>query len=209
MNSNSDSPPPEPKPLSLRRWSQRKHEAARTKANTDAATPNDAMASAAGADPRASAPGIVAPASTAATSGPSPPLPPVESLTPDSDFTAFFDAKAGVAETVKRAALKQLLRDPRFNVMDGLDTYIDDYTREDPIPDGVLKRLVQSRAFRDPNAEEQAEEQAERDAVIGRAQGGASAELPRSASVPTLPDETTASSRDGDAPPDSPASNRP
>jgi Protein of unknown function (DUF3306) len=209
MNSKSDSPPPEAKPLSLHRWSQRKHEAARTKANTDAATPNDAMPSAAGVNPTASAPAVVSAASAAATPNPSAPLPPVESLTPDSDFTAFFDAKAGVAETVKRAALKQLLRDPRFNVMDGLDTYIDDYTREDPIPDSVLKRLVQSRPFRDPNAEEQAEEQAQRDAAIGQAQGGASAELPHSASVPAFPSETTASSNAGDAPPDLPSSSRP
>jgi hypothetical protein len=37
--------------------------------------------------------------------------------------------------------------------MDGLDTYIDDYTREDPIPEGILKRLVQAQAFLEPNAQ--------------------------------------------------------
>jgi hypothetical protein len=33
---------------------------------------------------------------------------------------------------VKNAALKQLFSDPHFNVMDGLDTYIDDYGIPDP-----------------------------------------------------------------------------
>ena len=78
-------------------------------------------------------------------------LPPVHTLTPESDFTRFFDAKAPVDDALKRAALKALLRDPRFNVMDGLDTYIDDYTRSDPIPEGVLQRLVQAHSFVTPS----------------------------------------------------------
>jgi hypothetical protein len=45
-------------------------------------------------------------------------LPPVQSLTIDSDFSAFLQPE--VDETLKRQALKQLFRDPRFNVMDGL-----------------------------------------------------------------------------------------
>ena len=40
------------------------------------------------------------------------PLPPVESLTPESDFTAFM--KPDVDAGVKRDALKVLMRDPRF-----------------------------------------------------------------------------------------------
>jgi hypothetical protein len=68
-------------------------------------------------------------------------LPPIESLHFDSDFTAFL--RPEVDEKLKRAALKQLFRDPRFNVMDGLDTYIDDYTKADPIPTDVLAGLLQ------------------------------------------------------------------
>ena len=30
--------------------------------------------------------------------------------------------------------MKKLFSDPHFNVMDGLDTYIDDYGKPDPIP---------------------------------------------------------------------------
>jgi hypothetical protein len=50
-----------------------------------------------------------------------------------------------VDERVRRLALKKLFSDPRFNVMDGLDIYIDDYTREDPIPAGMLAQLEHAR----------------------------------------------------------------
>jgi hypothetical protein len=77
------------------------------------------------------------------------PLPAIESLTIDSDFTPFF--KPQVDESLKRAALKQLFRDPRFNVMDGLDTYIDDYSLPDPIPPAMLDDLMQRRGFFPPS----------------------------------------------------------
>ena len=71
-------------------------------------------------------------------------LPPVDSLTFESDFGAYL--RANVEESVKRAALKKLLHDPRFNVMDGLDTYIDDYTKNDPISEEMLKTLEHARS---------------------------------------------------------------
>jgi hypothetical protein len=77
-------------------------------------------------------------------------LPPVESLSFDSDFTAFL--RPDVDDKIKRAALKQLFRDPRFNVMDGLDTYIDDYTKADPIPPDMLAGLLRRFAGNAPDA---------------------------------------------------------
>ena len=74
---------------------------------------------------------------------PAPALPPIDSLTFESDFKEFMHSK--VEQSVKRAALKKLFADPRFNVMDGLDTYIDDYTKADPIPDEMLARLDHAR----------------------------------------------------------------
>lgn len=71
------------------------------------------------------------------------PLPPVESLSFDSDFTAFM--KPEVGEVLKRQALKTLFQDPRFNVMDGLDVYIDDYSKPDPLPAGWLEKMNLSR----------------------------------------------------------------
>jgi hypothetical protein len=46
---------------------------------------------------------------------------------------------------VRRAALKTLFDDPRFNVMDGLDVYIDDYSKADPLPEGWLEKMNQVR----------------------------------------------------------------
>jgi hypothetical protein len=77
----------------------------------------------------------------------SPQLPPVEELTIESDFRGFFHPK--VDEGVRRAALKKLFADPHFNIMDGLDVYIDDYSKADPIPPEMLAGLLQAkRIFR-------------------------------------------------------------
>ena len=85
---------------------------------------------------------------------PSQPLPPVESLSFDSDFTAFM--KPEVDGLLKRQALKTLFQDPRFNVMDGLDVYIDDFSRADPLPEGWLEKMTQVARLGDyqPPAEE-------------------------------------------------------
>lgn len=66
----------------------------------------------------------------------------VAGLTRQSDFSRF--VAPGVDGDVKNAALKKLFADPHFNLMDGLDTYIDDYGRPDPLPPGMLRRLAQS-----------------------------------------------------------------
>jgi hypothetical protein len=75
-------------------------------------------------------------------------LAPVETLTFDSDFTAYLQPKVG--EALRRDALRKLFRDPRFNVMDGLDVYIDDYSIPDPISAEMVRGLVQSRNIFDP-----------------------------------------------------------
>jgi hypothetical protein len=58
------------------------------------------------------------------------------------DFSAFM--KPDVDPAVQQAAMKKMFSDPHFNVMDGLDIYIDDYSKPDPIPMEMLKRMVQS-----------------------------------------------------------------
>ncbi|OYY56555.1 MAG: hypothetical protein B7Y05_20260 [Polynucleobacter sp. 24-46-87] len=52
--------------------------------------------------------------------------------------------KPGVDPLVQQAAMKKMFSDPHFNIMDGLDIYIDDYSKPDPIPMEMLKRMVQS-----------------------------------------------------------------
>ena len=74
---------------------------------------------------------------------PVPDLPPVDELTPQSDFSAFMHPK--VDADLRRAALKKLFSDPHFNVMDGLDTYVDDYSQPDPLPPGMLAGLRQAQ----------------------------------------------------------------
>ncbi|NML43849.1 DUF3306 domain-containing protein [Ramlibacter sp. G-1-2-2] len=74
---------------------------------------------------------------------PVPPPPTLEdthSLTPESDFTRF--VRPDVAPEVRNAALKKLFADPHFNVQDGLDVYIGDYNKPDPLPPEMLKQLA-------------------------------------------------------------------
>jgi len=58
------------------------------------------------------------------------------------DFSAFM--RPDVDPAVQQAALKKMFTDPHFNVMDGLDIYIGDYSKPDPLPPGMLERMVQS-----------------------------------------------------------------
>lgn len=86
-----------------------------------------------------------------------PPAPPsdkpltlddVAQLTPESDYTPF--VARGIDENVKRSALKKLFSDPQFNVMDGLDVYIDDYNKFEPIPPEMLAMLNHAKALLNP-----------------------------------------------------------
>jgi hypothetical protein len=97
------------------------------------------------ATPVAAAVDAPAPAPAPAPSPPPPPTPTLDDvaqLTPQSDFAAF--VKPEVDPQVRQAALKKLFADPHFNVMDGLDVYIDDYNTPDPLPPGMLRQLNQS-----------------------------------------------------------------
>ncbi|BDW10495.1 hypothetical protein PSHI8_05770 [Polynucleobacter sp. SHI8] len=71
-----------------------------------------------------------------------PTLDDVERLNKDSDFSSFVNADVG--EDVHHAAMKKLFSDPHYNIMDGLDIYIGDYSKEDPLPPGMLEKMVQS-----------------------------------------------------------------
>ena len=82
------------------------------------------------------------PALTTADDAP-PELPPLDKLTIDSDFRGFFHPK--VDEDMRRAALRKLFSDPHFNVMDGLDVYIDDYSKTEPIPAAMLAGMKQAQ----------------------------------------------------------------
>jgi hypothetical protein len=95
----------------------------------------------------------VAPATPVAAevAAPPPPEPPPLTLddvaqfdTKTGDFTRF--VRPSVTPEVKNAALHKLFHaDPHFNVMDGLDTYIDDYNKADPLPASMLRKMAQAQ----------------------------------------------------------------
>jgi hypothetical protein len=125
----------------LSRWSRRKVQVRRGEAAPEApAVP-------APEPPRAPATAAHLPAAAPAPPAgpPAPTLDDVARLTRDSDYTRF--VARGVDTDVKNAALKKLFSDPHFNVMDGLDTYIDDYGKPDPLPLAMLRQMTQARVL--------------------------------------------------------------
>jgi hypothetical protein len=98
----------------LRRWSRRKKQAAAEAA-------------------------VEKPAET-----PKPNLPPVEQLTPESDYSGFMHPK--VEDALRRVALKKLFRgDPHFNLPDPFEAYYGDWTGGEPISEEVLATLNQAK----------------------------------------------------------------
>nr|WP_052170157.1 DUF3306 domain-containing protein [Massilia sp. JS1662] len=93
---------------------------------------------------------------------PLPTMDDVARLSSDSDFSAF--VAQGVDAAVRRTALKKLFADPHFNAMDGLDVYIDDYTKPSPVSEAMLASLEHAKnalqrvveAVEEPPADEDA-----------------------------------------------------
>ena len=152
----------------LGRWSQRK-QAQRAGVPLDeppAPTPAPTLAPTSTSTPTltqaVAAPALEAPSGVQAAAQPAPePAPPQPSLedarqlTPASDFRPFM--ARDVAPEVRNAAMKKLFADPQFNVMDRLDTYIDDYSLPDPLPASMLRQMASAqflKLFDDDNEAE-------------------------------------------------------
>lgn len=90
-----------------------------------------------------------------------PPLPPLEKLTAQSDFSLFMHPK--VQDSLRRVALKKLFSDPHFNVMDLNEAYSGDWTGGEPITQEMLKQLNQARTllFTDEEKKKLEEEEAQ------------------------------------------------
>jgi len=142
------------------RWSRRKLEA---KENAPAAAPVLAPPDTAPAVPTGPAAQAAAPGS-AQGRGP--------------EYREFFDPQ--VDEKLRQAALREMFGDPHFNVMDGLDTYIDDYSKPDPIPAAMLRQLNQAKGLLLFEDEQPAGSGDAAPAALGRA-GSESAGLPQPA----------------------------
>jgi hypothetical protein len=135
----------------LSRWSRRKAQAreglvleerAPAPSEPTAAAPVPSAPVAAAAAPLPPQSVDPTPAAEAEPKPPPPTLAEVATLTRESDFSRF--VAPGVDGEVKNAALKKLFADPHFNVMDGLDTYIDDYSKPDPLPASMLRKMAQA-----------------------------------------------------------------
>jgi hypothetical protein len=140
----------------LGRWSRRKADALQGKPLAEPVPAAPAPAAAAGA-PLAAAPEAVAPAPAAEAAEPEKmlSLDDVKLLNKDSDFKPFM--AGNVTASVRNAAMKKLFADPHFNIMDGLDIYIDDYSKPDPIPETMLRQMNGSKFLKLFAGEEKAE----------------------------------------------------
>lgn len=120
----------------LRRWSSRKNDARQGKALAPEPTVIPA---------RAVSSEVPVPSQDGVQEDPTPAptLQDVEQLTPSSDYRAFVQREVPV--DVKNAAMKKLFADPHFNVMDGLDVYIDDYGQPDPLAPALLRQMASAQ----------------------------------------------------------------
>jgi len=186
----------------LGRWSRRKADAREGKPLPEPAalpgapesplTPSaDDPATKAGLEATQAAPNVPVPPESPPLS-----LDDVKILTPASNFTPFMET--GVAPEVRNAAMKKLFADPHYNVMDRLDTYIDDYSQPDPIPAAMLRQMVGAKflnLFGDKDGkDEMVRDDADNPTAQSVAQSGDIAEQPteEDPSQPA-PDQTLAS----------------
>ncbi len=132
----------------LGRWARRKSDALQGRPLDEAGAVNPAapVMAAGSADGVAAEGSTPVPAPAVAQGQPEPAperaltLDDVKLLTQDADFKPFMARDVG--PEVRNAAMKKLFADPHFNVMDGLDIYIDDYSISDPIPESMLRQMT-------------------------------------------------------------------
>jgi hypothetical protein len=124
---------------------------------------------------------------------PAPPaLPTLEDaalLTPEGNFIPFM--ADGVDDAVRRAALKKLFTDPQFNIMDGLDIYVGDYSNMETMPESMLRQLNHARDLLDPlgtleRAAQSVERERQANLALERANAGASASDAETPAPPPL-----------------------
>ncbi len=146
----------------LRRWSRRTREARAAQASTKsdlpiAEVPDLAAPAVVNATtPAAAVPvedgrdGYGAVAAAEAEAAPEPPgdddMPPLDTLGPESEVSAFFSPR--VSEALRCAALHRIFHQPSFNVTDGLDDYCADYRHLKPLGNVITSdmRLQMERA---------------------------------------------------------------
>jgi Protein of unknown function (DUF3306) len=133
------------------RWSRRKVQVRSGETVAESVPPLAAAVVVSPVEPAAPVqPGADAPVPT-----PPPTLDDTHALTPSSDFSRF--VAKGVSPDVRNAAVKKLFADPHFNVMDGLDIYIDDYSKPSPLSAADMAKMVSAQFLKlvdDPEEQE-------------------------------------------------------
>ena len=156
-----------------------------------ALAPQSASVVAAGA-----APGAAKSAAPAAEAPPPPTLADAQALTPASDFKAF--VARDVSPEVRNLAMKKLFADPHFNVMDGLDIYVGDYTQPDPLPAGMLRKMASAHAMGFFDHEKSADAETTPDALVDGATAAADTQADAIAPAVAQPRDDA----EGQTPPD-------
>jgi hypothetical protein len=84
-------------------------------------------------------PAPVAPAAQEASLPSDEDMPPLESLTEESDYSGFLSPS--VSETLRKAALRKLFHSSAFNLCDGLDDYDEDFRNFAALGDLVTEEM--------------------------------------------------------------------
>ena len=137
----------------LGRWSQRKQALREGRILAEPAAPPASLQQQTPAASPAQLPPANGPASTLAPGSevdgqtkPALTLEDVQALTPDASFAPF--VARDVAPEVRNAAMKKLFANPHYNVMDGLDIYIDDYAKPSPLSAAQVRQMVSAQFLR-------------------------------------------------------------
>ena len=125
---------------------------------------------------------------------PLPSMADVAALTRESDFAPF--VRVGVEPGVRNAAMRKLFSDPHFNIMDGLDTYIDDYGKPDPIAPSMLRLMNQAATL--GLFDEEADDDKGAAAALACPDGSPSTQLAQSLATRPDPDPDLAPRPDDD-----------
>lgn len=118
------------------------------KKNAESAKASESLPS---TDAGALVPDSAVPADVTPEPQPLPTMDDVAKLTHDSDYSGFM--AQGVDESVKRSAMKKLFTDPHFNIMDGLDVYIEDFNKFEPMTPAFIAGLSHAKGLMDPLAQ--------------------------------------------------------
>lgn len=111
-------------------------------------------------------------------------MPPIDSLTEDSDFSGFLSP--GVSEELRKLALRKLFRSAIFNDRDGLDDYDEDFRHFPALGDHITSDMKHRM---------EVDEQRKRRAQEAETEAAAEAESPPEPERPTedlAPDEAQA-----------------